>query len=360
MLAAWRGSRARPKRASIRHGCDAATAGVSARPRRASGVPHRVVVPDRLARRAGAAVARVPGDLLPRAHDRRREREPLLAAAARSLRMPRSPIRRVARCCTTNALQRPASDSSSRRPTTPMSDWTAGACSARRTAADTAAPSRHARSTSRSARSPTQPLLLQGRDGFSQKGPKPRAGEPLLQRSRSLQCGRRCASTARPASTTGHGWLDHEWSSSVLDAQAAGWDWVGMNLDDGTALTAFRIRPRAPGPDIYTYASLRAPADPPRTWSGEAVRFEPVSIWRSPRTNATYPVAQRLRVGDRIFETRPLMNDQELDSRASTGAVYWEGASELLRSRSTRRPRLSRDDGRTSHRCGSDAPAQRN
>jgi predicted secreted hydrolase len=37
-----------------------------------------------------------------------------------------------------------------------------------------------------------------------------------------------------------------------------------------------------------------------------------------------------VRVGDRTFETRPLMNDQELDSRASTGAVYWEGASELL------------------------------
>jgi predicted secreted hydrolase len=33
---------------------------------------------------------------------------------------------------------------------------------------------------------------------------------------------------------------------------------------------------------------------------------------------------------DRTFETRPLMNDQELDSRASAGAVYWEGASTLL------------------------------
>jgi predicted secreted hydrolase len=37
-----------------------------------------------------------------------------------------------------------------------------------------------------------------------------------------------------------------------------------------------------------------------------------------------------VRVGDRVFSTRPLMNDQELDSRMTTGAVYWEGASELL------------------------------
>jgi predicted secreted hydrolase len=52
--------------------------------------------------------------------------------------------------------------------------------------------------------------------------------------------------------------------------------------------------------------------------------------WTSPRTRATWPVAQELRVGDRTFVTRPLMNDQELDSRLTTGAVYWEGASELL------------------------------
>jgi predicted secreted hydrolase len=44
---------------------------------------------------------------------------------------------------------------------------------------------------------------------------------------------------------------------------------------------------------------------------------------------AVWPVAQRLRVGAREFEIRPLMPDQELDSRRSTGAVYWEGASTL-------------------------------
>jgi predicted secreted hydrolase len=176
---------------------------------------------------------------------------------------------------------------------------------------------------------PTQPLLLQGREGFSQKGPKPEhASHYYTQPQLAVRATLRQDGAHREY--TGHAWLDHEWSSSVLDAQAAGWDWVGMNLDDGEALTAFRIRPRAAGPDIFTYASLRAVGGSVRTFGGDVVRFEPMSTWRSPRTNATYAVAQRLRIGDRIFETRPLMNDQELDSRASTGAVYWEGASELL------------------------------
>mgnify|MGYP000004500366 FL=1 len=42
------------------------------------------------------------------------------------------------------------------------------------------------------------------------------------------------------------------------------------------------------------------------------------------------PVAWRLRVGTRAFELAPLLDDQELDSRGSTGAVYWEGAVRLV------------------------------
>jgi predicted secreted hydrolase len=176
---------------------------------------------------------------------------------------------------------------------------------------------------------PTQPLLLQGRDGLSQKGPREAQAsfyytQPQLDIAATLRV------DGAPAAWRGRGWLDHEWSSSVLDETAAGWDWVGMNLDDGTALTAFEIRPRIAGAAIWTYASLRAPGGPARTFGGDAVRFAPATMWRSPRTNANYPVAQRIAVGDRTFETRPLMNDQELDSRASTGAVYWEGASELV------------------------------
>ncbi len=128
----------------------------------------------------------------------------------------------------------------------------------------------------------------------------------------------------------GVAWLDHEWSSSVLDTDAVGWDWIGMNLADGSALTAFQIRSKMEGRVVHSYASLRPAGGPVRVYEGDAVRLEAASTWRSPRTNAVYPVAQRIHVGDRTFETRPLMNDQELDSRASTGSVYWEGASTLL------------------------------
>ena len=178
--------------------------------------------------------------------------------------------------------------------------------------------------------SPTQPLLLQGIDGFSQKGPRPQQAsyyysQPQLRVDAQLEVdGRRQAAT-------GTAWLDHEWSTEVLDDTGAGWDWVGMNLDDGSALTAFDIRRKGGGAAVYAYASLRAAGSVRvQVFGPRAVRFEPLERWSSPRTRADWPVAQRITVGTRVFETRPLFADQELDSRTSTGAVYWEGASTLF------------------------------
>ena len=177
---------------------------------------------------------------------------------------------------------------------------------------------------------PTQPLLLQGDAGFSRKGPQAAQAsfyysQPQLRVQATLQ------SDGATRKLAGTAWLDHEWSSTLLDADAAGWDWAGMNLDDGAALTAFQIRRRGSGAKLYAYASLReADSAMPRIFAADDVDFTPIERWTSPRTRGTWPVAQRIRVGSRTFETKPLFADQELDSRASTGAVYWEGASLLL------------------------------
>jgi predicted secreted hydrolase len=63
-----------------------------------------------------------------------------------------------------------------------------------------------------------------------------------------------------------------------------------------------------------------------RVFAPGDVQFEPLRRWRSPRTEVEYPVAMRLRAGEREFVLEPLLDDQELDSRASTGVIYWEGA----------------------------------
>jgi predicted secreted hydrolase len=127
----------------------------------------------------------------------------------------------------------------------------------------------------------------------------------------------------------GRAWLDHEWSDEYLAAEAVGWDWIGFNLFDGSALTAFRLR-RADDSVYWVGGSWRRPGEAVRAFGPDELRFAPGRTWASPASRAVYPVQWRLDTPVGAFGVRALLDDQELDSRASTGAIYWEGLAELL------------------------------
>jgi predicted secreted hydrolase len=154
-----------------------------------------------------------------------------------------------------------------------------------------------------------KPPLLQGEQGFSRKGDRSEEASyyysrPHLEVRGTVERGRGREGVA------GTAWLDHEWSSQYMSAEASGWDWVGLNLANGDSLMAFRMRGKHGG-------TVFAP---------EGVAFEPLRTWRSPRTGVEYPVSLRVSSGGGTYVLEPLMDDQELDARASTGTIYWEGA----------------------------------
>jgi predicted secreted hydrolase len=86
----------------------------------------------------------------------------------------------------------------------------------------------------------------------------------------------------RPAQpVTGQAWLDHEWSSELLPEGAQGWDWIGLNLDDGSGLMAFRLRDAA-GKALWSAATLRPAGQSGQALPPEAVHFTPLRQWHSP------------------------------------------------------------------------------
>ena len=175
---------------------------------------------------------------------------------------------------------------------------------------------------------PTQPVLLQGDAGFSRKGPEERQASHYY----SLpQLAARASVTVdgRQTDGTGQGWLDHEWSDEILAADAVGWDWIGFNGFDGSALTAFQLR-RADGSVLWAGGSHRPAGGPVRTFEPGELRWQPGRRWRSPATGATYPVEWQLDTPAERLQVRALLDAQELDGRGSTGTVYWEGLSEWL------------------------------
>jgi predicted secreted hydrolase len=176
----------------------------------------------------------------------------------------------------------------------------------------------------------TQPMLLQGEQGFSRKGPLPHEASHYYSQVQLALQGRLSLGTAPPLAVRGRAWLDHEWSSAILPTGAVGWDWIGINLDDGGALTAFRLRD-AHGGAVWSGGSHRAADGAQRNFGDGEVMFEPLRRWTSAATRATYPVHWRLRCPAGAFEVRALFDAQELDGRQSTGSVYWEGLSALER-----------------------------
>ncbi|MDO8775785.1 MAG: lipocalin family protein, partial [Burkholderiaceae bacterium] len=180
----------------------------------------------------------------------------------------------------------------------------------------------------------TQPVLLQGKQGLSRKGPEVKQAcyyycLPQLATRGSLQV------KGQNFNVSGKAWLDHEWSEEILPPSAAGWDWIGMNLDDGSALTAFRLRDKA-GNTLWDGGSFRSANGELFPFSRGEVIFKPVRRWKSPLSQASYPVEWLVRTPADVYTVRAVIDNQELDSRQSTGAIYWEGLSELIDSNGKR------------------------
>ncbi len=175
---------------------------------------------------------------------------------------------------------------------------------------------------------PTEPPLPNGDGGYSRKGTDPQAASEYYSIPQ-LRVSGHIDRRGHADRVTGDAWLDHEWSSAYLERAAVGWDWIGVNLRDGGSLMAFRIR-GANGAVLWAGGTSSDAAHRVRILSPDEVRFTPLREWRSPRTGIRYPIAWRIQAGERRLTLRPLLDDQENDARATSGAVYWEGAVRAL------------------------------
>jgi predicted secreted hydrolase len=175
----------------------------------------------------------------------------------------------------------------------------------------------------------SQSPLLQGGDGLSRKGPRPEFASYYYSVPQLAVDGI-VSRTSGPRRVTGLAWLDHEWSSQYLAQEASGWDWIGINLNDGSALMAFRMR-RSQNGDLWAGGALRRPDGRVRIFSPGEIRFTPRRTWRSARTGTSYPVAFLVEAADTEIAIEPLFDDQENDARATSGTIYWEGAVRALR-----------------------------
>ena len=145
----------------------------------------------------------------------------------------------------------------------------------------------------------TQPPLLQGERGFSRKGPDPLAASYYYSLPQLAVTGE-VTVDGRTRNVSGQAWFDHEWSSDYVDESALGWDWLGVNMTDGGALMAFRMRDRQGGAR-WAGATLRVrrtrapePGRRVTTFGPEAVRLDTAAVlaFAADRGDVPGPVAR--------------------------------------------------------------------
>lgn len=119
---------------------------------------------------------------------------------------------------------------------------------------------------------------------------------------------------------TGLSWMDHQWGSWDWD-RVSGWDWMSIQLDDGTDLMVFVFHGDG-GQSVTIYA-----ADESVTTTHEFT-LTANGQWTNPATGATYPSGWRLvipEVGADLTVT-PVLVDQEVVNPDYPEGTYWEGS----------------------------------
>jgi len=134
-------------------------------------------------------------------------------------------------------------------------------------------------------------------------------------------------------------WFDHQWGNFI--PLGGGWDWFSTQLDDGTSLMLYNLKDDK-GKLLQVFGSYILPCskdcrpDKPLKvidLDEKTIVTTPTSQWSSPTTGTNYPSTWNVKikadaakgVPELNLNYKPTMLDQELDTRATTATIYWEG-----------------------------------
>ena len=125
---------------------------------------------------------------------------------------------------------------------------------------------------------------------------------------------------------TGVSWMDHQWGD--FTTRGIGWDWLSLNLDDGSDLTVSVVWERAGHKPISTYGTYIPADSAPVHLPGNDISLDSTGTWTSSVTSAVYPMNWKLQVDSLGLDLTltPSMEEAEFDLSAFIPMVYWEGS----------------------------------
>ncbi len=171
--------------------------------------------------------------------------------------------------------------------------------------------------------SATKPPTLHHGDGWIDFGP---AGGSYYYSRTAMTAAGSLTVDGQNFVVDGQAWFDHQWGD-FISVGGGGWDWFAVNLADGTDLTLSLVR-AADGSYPLVYGTLVDPDGRAHNLDASMFTVTSTGTWRSAKTGAAYPAGWTVEIpSERLrIELTPTVADQELDTRPTTGVVYWEGS----------------------------------
>ena len=132
---------------------------------------------------------------------------------------------------------------------------------------------------------------------------------------------------------TGSSWFDHQWGDFIAIG-GGGWDWFALNLNDSSGrpidLMLSFVR-AADGSYPLIYGTWVAATGSVERIPASDIRLTAIGSWLSPTTGATWPSGWELQIPSKslVVAITPEVLNQELDTRSTTGVIYWEGANRV-------------------------------
>jgi geranylgeranyl pyrophosphate synthase/predicted secreted hydrolase len=130
----------------------------------------------------------------------------------------------------------------------------------------------------------------------------------------------------------GQGWYDHEFGcppaqkekNKQSDHGAIAWNWVALQLDDGTDVSVYDLVDTKDSSSAGRWAVVSDKAG--HRYGLTSFTLEPTGVWRSTRTFHDYPTQWKLEIPEAKLSVtlEPAFHDQELVTVLSKPA-FWEG-----------------------------------
>lgn len=168
-----------------------------------------------------------------------------------------------------------------------------------------------------------KPRVLQGEQGFSQKGS---GGASLYYSYTRLATNGEVMLDGETYQVRGFSWLDREWGSGALSRQQIGWDWFSLQMDNGDDIMWYQLRLQDGSIDQHSKGIVVDSQGSTRPLDVSALIARPLEYWQSPDQRC-YPISWQLTIdGRQDLTIVPKMKAQWWDDSFK----YWEGAVDVL------------------------------